>query len=119
MVLDFIGIIHSIKADLLRSKSDGAIVSYIAQSVRNAYIALIPSPNSCLEVPVSWDNLTEAQRLSIEVPEKAEEARDFFELLDTCPKLTQKERIILTLIYFYGYTSTEIAQKRGVSAGRN
>lgn len=49
------------------------------------------------------------------MPEKAEEARDFFELLDTCPKLTQKERIILTLIYFYGYTSTEIAQKRGTS----
>ena len=96
--------------DALRSQGDGTIVAYLAQSVRNAYISLLPSKDKTAEPPVSWEELTEAQRLGLEVSIREREALDFSELLDTCPELTRKERRVLTLIYFHGYSSAEIAR---------
>lgn len=98
LTLRFIEIIHAMNLDALRSQGDGTIVAYLAQSVRNAYISLLSSKDKTAEPPVSWEELRER------------EALDFSELLDICPELTKKERRVLTLIYFHGYTSAEVAR---------
>ena len=78
--------------------------------MRNAYISLLSSKDKTAEPPVSWEELTEAQRFGLEAPIREREALDFSELLDICPELTKKERRVLTLIYFHGYTSAEVAR---------
>lgn len=110
LTLRFIEIIHAMNLDALRSQGDGTIVAYLAQSVRNAYISLLSSKDKTAEPPVSWEELTEAQRFGLEAPIREREALDFSELLDICPELTKKERRVLTLIYFHGYTSAEVAR---------
>lgn len=110
LTLRFIETIHAMNLDSLRSQGDGTIVAYLAQSVRHAYISLLPSRDKATEPPVSWEELTEAQRLGLESPISGYEALDFSELLDTCPELTKREREVLTLIYFRGYTSAEVAR---------
>ena len=100
LTLRFIETIHAMNLDSLRSQGDGTIVAYLAQSVRNAYISLLPS----------WEELTEAQLLGLVAPIREREVLDFSELLDTCPELTKKERKVLTLIYLHGYTSVDIAR---------
>lgn len=35
--------------------------------------------------------------------------RNFFDLLEWCPNLTEKEQQVLTYIYYWGYSATEIA----------
>lgn len=111
LTLRFIETIHAMNLDSLRSQGDGTIVAYLAQSVRNAYISLLPFKKT-VEPPVSWEELTEAQLLGLVAPIREREVLDFSELLDTCPELTKKERKVLTLIYLHGYTSVDIARCR-------
>ena len=96
LTLRFIETIHAMNLDSLRSQGDGTIVAYLAQSVRNAYISLLPFKKT-VEPPVSWEELTEAQLLGLVAPIREREVLDFSELLDTCPELTKKERKVLTL----------------------
>lgn len=85
LTLRFIEIVYAISLDSLRSQNDGSIIAYLAQSVRNAYISMLPTKSRGTEMPVSWEELTEAQRLRIDVPNpnRDVEALDFFNLLDT------------------------------------
>lgn len=94
LTLRFIETIHAMNLDSLRSQGDGTIVAYLAQSVRNAYISLLPFKKT-VEPPVSWEELTEAQLLGLVAPIREREVLDFSELLDTCPELTKKERKVL------------------------
>lgn len=89
LTLRFIETIHAMNLDSLRSQGDGTIVAYLAQSVRNAYISLLPFKKT-VEPPVSWEELTEAQLLGLVAPIREREVLDFSELLDTCPELTKK-----------------------------
>ena len=116
LTLRFIETIHAMNLDSLRSQGDGTIVAYLAQSVRNAYISLLPFKKT-VEPPVSWEELTEAQLLGLVAPIREREVLDFSELLDTCPELTKKERKVLTLIYLHGYTSVDIARAARSSGG--
>lgn len=107
LTLRFIETIHAMNLDSLRSQGDGTIVAYLAQSVRNAYISLLPFKKT-VEPPVSWEELTEAQLLGLVAPIREREVLDFSELLDTCPELTKKERKVLTLLedLYYGEIRT-------------
>lgn len=61
LTLRFIETIHAMNLDSLRSQGDGTIVAYLAQSVRNAYISLLPFKKT-VEPPVSWEELTKKER---------------------------------------------------------
>ena len=115
LTLAFIEMIHAVRPDLFRSQEDAVIVSYISHAVRNAYIAHLPPKENRPKPPVSWEELTEAQQSAVEAASHEREVQDFQDRLDTCPILSSKEREILTLIYLYGYTSTEIAKKMGTT----
>lgn len=73
LTLRFIETIHAMNLDSLRSQGDGTIVAYLAQSVRNAYISLLPFKKT-VEPPVSWEELTEAQLLGLVAPIRERES---------------------------------------------
>lgn len=112
LTLRFLEIVFCMPLDSLKVDSDYAIISYVNCSVKNAYIALLKKYLKSKSDSLSWDELTEMQQLKIsnhsekQYPEKI----CFDELLDTCPQLTEKERYVLTMIYYYGYSSAKIAK---------
>ena len=111
LTLAFIEMLHAVRPDSFRSQEDAVIISYISHAVRNAYIAHLPPKEKRPKQPVSWEGLTEAQQSGVETASREREVQDFQDRLDTCSSLSARERTILTLIYLYGYTSTEIAKK--------
>lgn len=115
MIVEFIDLIHKFPIQNLRSKDDGVLVNYIAQSVRNVYLALLRDFFNSPQEVTSLDEATEALKLeTIAYVDKREED-NFQDLLALCPDLTEKERAVLTQIYYWGYTSVEIAASLSTS----
>ncbi len=63
----------------------------------------------------SLDDATEAQKLETIAYEDKREEQQFLDLLDLCPNLTEKERQVLILVYYWGYRSVEIAERFSTS----
>lgn len=113
LVLSFIEIVHAIPLDSLNSNNDGVIVKYIVTSLKNAYIAHIRKNARAISPILSWEEMTESQRnetIFLTSNNKTDEV-NFNNLLASCPTLTSKEKKVLTLVYLYGYSSAEIADK--------
>lgn len=86
-------LIHAIKLDKLNSNTDSAIVNYIANSIRHAYITLLKVKLSTSDECISWETLTDAQRF--EQPDHSVEdagEQQFRQLLCEFPALTEKEQ---------------------------
>lgn len=115
MTVAFIELIYNLPVDHLRRKTDEVIVSYIAKSVYNTYIALLNGYFSRPQPTASLDEVTETLKLEAISHVDKREKLAFQDLLDLCPKLTDKERTILTAVYYWGYTSTEIADQLSTS----
>jgi len=115
LILDFIELIHHLPLDTLRSTEDGHLVNYIARSIRHAYIKQLNHYFNQPKVTTSTDDATEAMKLHSMSYEDRREAVAFCDLLDGCPALTEMERNILTDLYYWGYSSAEIARKQGTS----
>lgn len=115
LILDFIDLIQHLPLDALRSTEDGHLVKYIAQSIRHAYIKQLNHFFNQPKVAASTDDATEALKLLSMSYEDKREVAAFHDLLDGCPALTEMERSILTDLYYWGYTSAEIARRQGTS----
>lgn len=110
LTVAFLELIQTFPVDRLRSTEDGALIKYIATSVRHTYNALLNEYFSRPQVVASLDDATEAQKLEVLSYEDKPEASAFLDLLDLCPALTPRERSVLTLVFFWGYTSAEVAK---------
>lgn len=115
LTLSLIEIVKCFQTTHLKCNSDGVVVNYISKSIRNAYISYLPSAIQNGSAKISWEELTDAQKPDIEYLSNEQDYLNFRELLDACPSLTEKERNILTDIYFYGYTAAELGRKLGLS----
>lgn len=116
MTLAFLEIIHGMKTDVLKSRGDGTIVTYLAQSVRNAYIKLLERYFRQPDTVLSLNEATERDKLEFLSAQAADEYQSFFSILEGCPDLTEKEKTVLALVYYWGYTAAEIA--RGLSESK-
>ena len=67
MIVEFFDLLNRLNPEQLCNKSDGAIVSYIANSVRNIYVKLLQKHMSCKHETYSWEELTDAQCLSNQI----------------------------------------------------
>ena len=111
LTLKLIELVHAIKLDKLNSDTNGAIVNYIANSIRHAYIALLKVMLSTAAECISWDMLTDAQKF--EQPDHSAGdtgEQQFRQLLCEWPALTKKEQEVLLLSIYYEYPSAEIAK---------
>ena len=115
MTLAFIELVYALPLDKLRSTEDGALVNYIAAAVRNTYNAFLKQYFSRPQAVASLDDATEAQKLETIAYEDKREEQQFLDLLDLCPNLTEKERQVLLLVYYWGYRSVEIAERFSTS----
>ena len=115
MTLAFLELIYALPLDKLRSTEDGALVNYIATCVRTTYNAFLKQHFSCPQTVASLDDATEAQKLETIAYEDKREEQQFLDLLDLCPNLTEKERQVLILVYYWGYRSVEIAERFSTS----
>lgn len=112
LTFEFIKLIHNINIGKMQCTEDGAVVNYIAVSLRNAYMALLRKLIEKKDNWVSWDELTEKEKYHLENDTQNGDAEnDLMDFLAGFPSLTTKEKQILVLIYQYGYTSTEIATR--------
>ena len=111
LVLSFIEIVHAIPLESLKNNNDGVIVKYIVTSLKNAYVAHVRKNSKEISSIVSWEEMTESQRSKALLPIDDIDKVRFDDLLSVCSTLTVKEKEILTLVYLYGYSSVEIANK--------
>lgn len=111
LVLSFIEIVYAIPLKSLKNNNDGVIVKYIATSLKNVYVAYVRKNTKEISPVVSWEEMTESQRSKALSPIDDIDKVRFDDLLSVCPTLTVKEKEILTLVYLYGYSSVEIANK--------
>ena len=81
-----------------------------AKSVYHTYVTLLNDYFSRPQEVASLDDATEAQKLETIAYVDKRETSAFLDLLDLCPALTERERTVLTLIFFWGYTSAEVAK---------
>ena len=111
ITLYFIELIHHLNIHRLNSRSDGAIVNYVAQSISHFYVKMKAGPydNHFLYL----EELTDAHRKKIE---SAPTNEDFpFDWTLPLQALTDKERLVIIHIYEHGFSSAEIAKYLGVS----
>lgn len=110
--LEFITLIFTFKTDNLRDKSDGAVVSFIVRSVYNAYIKLLKSLLHGRVNCINLEDMTGYQQymLAQDITEGTEGIR-FKELLDLSNKLTSKEKYVLEMVFYKGYSSTQVAKE--------
>ena len=111
LLLDFIELIHRLPLGALLSTEDGHLVNYIARSIRHAYIKRLNHFFNQPKATASTDDATEAQKLLSMSYEDKREALSFYDLLDSCPSLTKMELRVLTNLYYWGYSSAEVARR--------
>ena len=103
MTLAFLEILESMNLEKLRSREDGVIVAYFKNALHHAF---------------SIDNTEEQEREAVLAQDgwnTAGKDRYFFTLFEGCSELTEKEKKVLTLIYYAGYSATEVAAAWGTS----
>lgn len=116
LVLSFIEVIHTIPVKSLNSRTDGIIVKYISTSMRHSYIALIRKNAKSIRPTISWEEMTESQHNQIHSSHEPNiQHINLQNILASCSTLTKKEKEILRLVYFNGYTSAEIARHLSTS----
>lgn len=100
------------------NREDGVIVSYFKNALRHAYCHKVEESIKQPSVAFSIDNTEEQEREAVLAQDgwnTAGKDRYFFTLFEGCSELTEKEKEVLTLIYYAGYSATEIAAAWGTS----
>lgn len=112
LTLYFIELIHQFDAEKMSSTCDGAIIKYIAKCIYHFYLKLRKKAYSDNNI-VLFDDLSEAQKWGL--PQLSIYDDVPFEWIVPANSLTEKERMVIYLIYDQGYSATEIAKILGVS----
>jgi len=107
LIISLIILIRNIPIGREKLTNDISTAAYIASSIKNQYIRLSKSNRFYKnEIP-----MTDIVLLS-KSEEKIETSFILGEMMD---KLSDKQRFIITSIFFYGYTESELAKKMKVS----
>lgn len=111
MSLAFIEFAKSFRSNTIRDCSDGAVVNYIAKSMKNAYNKLLKMKIRQNFPCISWDELTENENYSLS---NGPDDEPISALLSDY-HLTKKESEVLWLFFEDGYSASEIARVMHVS----
>lgn len=116
LTLAFIELIYHIKIEKLTCASDGVITNYIVTSIKNTYIAHIKEIMQEKGLTTTLDNFTDKDEFQMSNTHIIESSKSFFmDFLSGFSNLTQKEKEILLLIYYYGYSAAEVADQMKTS----
>jgi len=114
LLVNFIELIHNIRLDHIRNKDEGSMVSYICTSVRASYIKRLMDIKKLHDF-ISFSELSESELYYADVLSSAHDEYFKLELPDIHMVLTAAELSVIKMIYYFGYTVTEIASTNGTS----
>lgn len=106
---DFIDLIRNVDITQIHNDKDPGIIRYLETALRRCFIKRLARAKAQDVPSISLDDMEDWRRDRI--PQLA--ARDSYfetEFLQT-DGLTEKERLVLALIYQYGFSSAEVARK--------
>ena len=108
VTLSFIEIIHRINLlGFVQDGKDYAIISYINRSIKNLYINLSMKNNN---------NLCDLEfNEGVFVPSKTEGLLTNIELAEMLSELTELQKEVILLKYYYGYSDSEIGKRLSIS----
>lgn len=116
LTLAFIELIYHIKIEKLACGSDGVITNYIFTSIKNTYIAHIKEIMKEKGLITTLDSFTEKDEFQMSNTHMVESSKSYFmDFLSDFPDLTRKEKKVLLLIYYYGYSAAEVADQMKTS----
>lgn len=113
LLLDFIELLHSIRLEQIRNKTEGGLVTYIATSIRNSYIR----KSKCRNIGnvVVFSSLSNKEMYYVDTALATIDNFAQHELPELNRVLTKSELLVLEMIYLWGYSVSDIAYMRGVS----
>lgn len=115
LILFFIELVHKIPEQLILKNNIGKLIKYITTSTKNHYYYLLKK-NTFSSIEINTSQLSDEQVYYLEnllsITDHTMPDDIFYILKDY---LTKKELHIIILIYYLGYTSTEIAHKEHVT----
>lgn len=115
LLSDFIELLSKIRLNRIRNTSEGILVSYIRTAIHSSYIKkLIGLKKAHNFIPFSALSGVELYYAEA-VSATSDTYGSKLELIGIDQILTKSETNIIRMIYFYGYTVTEIAAISGIS----
>lgn len=113
LLIDFIELLHNMQIKNIHNKSEGSMVSYICTSVHSSYIKRLIEVKRLGKL-LLYSDLNENELYYVESISSTNDVYNY-ELSFIQKILTKQELAVVSMIYFTGYTVTEIANFYGTS----
>ncbi|WP_027631271.1 RNA polymerase sigma factor [Ruminiclostridium cellobioparum] len=113
LLIDFIELLHNMQIKNIHNKSEGSMVSYICTSVHSSYIKRLIEVKRLGKL-LLYSDLNENELYYVESISSTNDVYNY-ELSFIQKILTKQELAVISMIYFTGYTVTEIANFYGTS----
>lgn len=113
LLVDFIELLHNMQIKNIHNKSEGSMVSYICTSVHSSYIKRLIEVKRLGKL-LLYSDLNENELYYVESISSTNDVYNY-ELSFIQKILTKQELAVISMIYFTGYTVTEIANFYGTS----
>lgn len=114
LLTDFLTFLSRFQTDTLISKNEGSVISYITTSIHNIYVKRLAQIIKGNEAMVFSDLSEQEQYYLHSLPSlNNDESKVVFSFLEDV--LSEKEALVIRLIYSFGYSSADVAKKLGIS----
>lgn len=114
LLLDFIELLHNMQIQNIHNQSDGGAVSYICTSVHSSYVKRLIEVKR-LQNLLLYSDLNDKELYYVESISSTNDVYQDYELSFIKKILTKQELAVISMIYYTGYTVTEIANYYGTS----
>ncbi len=115
LLLNFIELLHNMQIENIHNKSEeGSVVSYICTSVHSSYVKRLIEVKRLRNL-LLYSDLNNNELYYVESISATNDVYQEYELSFIKKILTKQELIVISMIYFTGYTVTEIASFSGTS----
>lgn len=114
LLADFIELLHNLKLDCVRDKSEGSLVSYIYKSIYSSYIKRLIALKK-LHNCIPESNLSDQELYYVESSTAGNDVYFENELPGIGRILTKSEVSVIKMIYISGFTVKETAYMLGIT----
>lgn len=114
LLVDFILLLKNMRVECIQNRGDGGFVSYICKSMYSCYIKRSKELKK-MQVVIPYSELTESELYYLEGKTSSRDKYDI-ENSDILPAaLTSSEKKVIKMVYFFGYSVSEVSSIIGVS----
>jgi len=112
LLLNFIELLHNMQIENIHNKSEGSVISYICTSVHSSYVKRLIEVKRLRNL-LLYSDLNDNELYYVESISATNDVYQEYELSFIKNILTKQELTVICMIYFTGYTVTEIASFYG------